>query len=114
MQADADFLRALLSGSDSVSGSPLWSPSPSDSGISEDPPSDQMDSPQRPESPPEDAQCFGTRPQIKADLETDVSIDLSESQMSTIKALMGHLVTSRVQLIILFVFINFIYTHKNI
>uniref|UniRef100_A0A8C9YUM1 cAMP responsive element binding protein 3-like 3a n=1 Tax=Sander lucioperca TaxID=283035 RepID=A0A8C9YUM1_SANLU len=45
-QADDDFLNALLSGSDSVSGSPLWSPSPSDSGISEDPPSDQMDSPQ--------------------------------------------------------------------
>uniref|UniRef100_A0A3B5LKK0 BZIP domain-containing protein n=1 Tax=Xiphophorus couchianus TaxID=32473 RepID=A0A3B5LKK0_9TELE len=46
-QADADFLNALLSGSDSVSASPLWSPSPSDSGISEDPPSDQMDSPQQ-------------------------------------------------------------------
>ncbi|XP_049588235.1 cyclic AMP-responsive element-binding protein 3-like protein 3-A isoform X3 [Syngnathus scovelli] len=53
-QADADFLNALLSGGESASGSPIWSPSPSDSGISEDPPSDQMDSPQRPESPPED------------------------------------------------------------
>lgn len=81
-QADDDFLNALLSGSDSVSGSPLWSPSPSDSGISEDPPSDQMDSPQRPESPPEDAQYFGARPQTKADLEAKVSIDLSESQIS--------------------------------
>uniref|UniRef100_A0A3B5B870 Cyclic AMP-responsive element-binding protein 3-like protein 3-B n=1 Tax=Stegastes partitus TaxID=144197 RepID=A0A3B5B870_9TELE len=55
-QADDYFLNALLSGSESVSASPLWSPSPSDSGISEDPPSDQMDSPQRPESPPGDTQ----------------------------------------------------------
>ncbi|XP_071343620.1 cyclic AMP-responsive element-binding protein 3-like protein 3-A isoform X2 [Trachinotus anak] len=76
-QADDDFLNALLSGSDSVSGSPLWSPSPSDSGISEDPPSDQMDSPQRPESPPGDAQYFSKRPQTKADLEANISIDLN-------------------------------------
>ncbi|KAI3368874.1 hypothetical protein L3Q82_025856, partial [Scortum barcoo] len=76
-QANDDFLNALLSGSDSVSGSPLWSPSPSDSGISEDPPSDQMDSPQRPESPHGDAQYVCTRPQTKTDLETNVSIDLN-------------------------------------
>uniref|UniRef100_UPI0037E72A40 cyclic AMP-responsive element-binding protein 3-like protein 3-A n=1 Tax=Semicossyphus pulcher TaxID=241346 RepID=UPI0037E72A40 len=76
-QADNDFLNALLSGSESVSGSPLWSPSPSDSGISEDPPSDHMDSPQRPESPPEEAQYFSTRPQTKAGLEADFSIDLN-------------------------------------
>ncbi|KAM9357569.1 cyclic AMP-responsive element-binding protein 3-like protein 3-A [Symphorus nematophorus] len=76
-QADSDFLNALLTGSDSVSGSPLWSPSPSDSGISEDPPSDQMDSPQRPESPPGDAQYFATGPQTKAALEANVSIDLN-------------------------------------
>ncbi|XP_056133748.1 cyclic AMP-responsive element-binding protein 3-like protein 3-B [Lampris incognitus] len=57
-ETDGDFLNALLRGSDSVSGSPLWSPSPSDSGISEDPPSDQLDSPQRPESPPEEPQYF--------------------------------------------------------
>ncbi|XP_069006032.1 cyclic AMP-responsive element-binding protein 3-like protein 3-A [Embiotoca jacksoni] len=76
-QADADFLNALLSGSDSVSTSPLWSPSPSDSGISEDPPSDQMDSPQRPESPPGDTQCFNTGSQTKAALEANVSIDLN-------------------------------------
>ncbi|CAL8268512.1 unnamed protein product [Arctogadus glacialis] len=58
--ADNDFLSALLSGSDSASGSPLWSPSPSDSGISEDPLSDQMDSPPRPGSPPPvTAQCSG-------------------------------------------------------
>ncbi|XP_056234934.1 cyclic AMP-responsive element-binding protein 3-like protein 3-A [Seriola aureovittata] len=77
-QADDDFLNALLSGSDSVSGSPLWSPSPSDSGISEDPTSDQMDSPQRPESPPGDAQYFSKRPQTKAALEANVSIDLND------------------------------------
>ncbi|KAJ0065160.1 hypothetical protein NL108_005647, partial [Boleophthalmus pectinirostris] len=52
-QANEDFLTALLSGSDSVRCcSPLWSPSHSDSGISEDPHSDHMDSPLRPESPP--------------------------------------------------------------
>lgn len=76
-QADSDFLNALLGGSNSVSASPLWSPSPSDSGISEDPPSDQMDSPQPPESPPEDTQCFGTKPQINDGLEANVSIDLN-------------------------------------
>uniref|UniRef100_A0A3Q3K9R9 BZIP domain-containing protein n=1 Tax=Monopterus albus TaxID=43700 RepID=A0A3Q3K9R9_MONAL len=76
-QADSDFLNALLSGSDSVSGSLLWSPSPSDSGISEDPPSDQMDSPQRPDSPPGDTQYFGTKPQSKAALEANASIDLN-------------------------------------
>ncbi|KAM3619014.1 uncharacterized protein V6R79_001720 [Siganus canaliculatus] len=72
-QADDDFLNALLTGNDSVSGSPLWSPSPSDSGISEDPPSDQMDSPLRPESPPEDGHYFATRPQTKAALEANTS-----------------------------------------
>ncbi|XP_028444365.1 cyclic AMP-responsive element-binding protein 3-like protein 3-A [Perca flavescens] len=76
-QADNDFIHALLSGRDSESGSPLWSPSPSDSGISEDPPSDQMDSPQRPESPPGDAQYFSKRPQTKADLEANVSTDFN-------------------------------------
>lgn len=79
-QADDDFLNALLTGSDSASGSPLWSPSPSDSGISEDPSSDQMDSPQRPDSPPADAQCFGSGPQTEASLKAEISIDLSESQ----------------------------------
>ncbi|XP_042339750.1 cyclic AMP-responsive element-binding protein 3-like protein 3-A [Plectropomus leopardus] len=74
-QADNDFLNALLSGNDSVSGSPVWSPSPSDSGISEDPPSDQMDSPQRPESPPEDTQYFGMMPQTKAALEANVNLN---------------------------------------
>lgn len=51
-QSSEDFLTALLSGSDSVPGSPLWSPSHSDSGISEDPHSDHLDSPLGPESPP--------------------------------------------------------------
>ncbi|XP_047231046.1 cyclic AMP-responsive element-binding protein 3-like protein 3-A [Girardinichthys multiradiatus] len=73
-QGDNDFLNTLLSGSDSVSASPLWSPSPSDSGISEDPPSDQMDSPQRPESPP-DEHFFATGPQAKAALEANISTD---------------------------------------
>uniref|UniRef100_A0A667WN76 cAMP responsive element binding protein 3-like 3a n=1 Tax=Myripristis murdjan TaxID=586833 RepID=A0A667WN76_9TELE len=81
-QADNDFLNALLSAGDSVSGSPLWSPSPSDSGISEDPPSDQMDSPQRPESPPEEAQYFSPQPQTKAALESNFSIDLSEAAVT--------------------------------
>ncbi|XP_070688099.1 cyclic AMP-responsive element-binding protein 3-like protein 3-A [Pempheris klunzingeri] len=76
-QADDNFLSVLLSGGDSVSGSPLWSPSPSDSGISEDPPSDQMDSPQRSESPPGDAQFFGMRPLTKAALDANVSTELN-------------------------------------
>ncbi|XP_069378328.1 cyclic AMP-responsive element-binding protein 3-like protein 3-A [Paralichthys olivaceus] len=76
-QADDDFLNALLSGNDSVSGSPLWSPSPSDSGISEDPPSDQMDSPQRPESPHRETLFFSKTPQTKAALEANVPIDLN-------------------------------------
>ncbi|CAL8253979.1 unnamed protein product [Merluccius merluccius] len=59
-QADNDFLNTLLSGSESASGSPLWSPSQSDSGISEDPLSDQMDSPRRPESPPVEVQYIST------------------------------------------------------
>lgn len=75
-QAEDDFLNALLSGSDSVSASPLWSPSPSDSGISDDPPSDQMDSPERPESPP-DAHFFGAGPQTKAILKGNVSTEPS-------------------------------------
>ncbi|TWW57760.1 cyclic AMP-responsive element-binding protein 3-like protein 3-A isoform X1 [Takifugu flavidus] len=58
-QADSDFLNTLLSAS--VSDSPVWSPNPSDSGISEDPPSDQVDSPQRPESPQGDAPYFAPR-----------------------------------------------------
>ncbi|XP_056271376.1 cyclic AMP-responsive element-binding protein 3-like protein 3-A isoform X1 [Pseudoliparis swirei] len=79
-QAGDDFLNVLLSGSECVAGSPLWPSSPSDSGISEDPPSDQMDSPRRPESPPRPprpAQYFSARPQTKAGLEARVSTDLN-------------------------------------
>ncbi|XP_051977454.1 cyclic AMP-responsive element-binding protein 3-like protein 3-A isoform X1 [Xyrauchen texanus] len=50
-QGSEDF-NALLGGCDSVSGSPDWSPSPSDSGISEDPHSDHIDSPPPTGSPP--------------------------------------------------------------
>lgn len=72
-QANDDFLTALLSGSDSVSGSPLWSPSHSDSGISEDPHSDHMDSPLRPESPPGgDTQHYISGIQNKSALEARI------------------------------------------
>uniref|UniRef100_H3ALA6 cAMP responsive element binding protein 3 like 3 n=1 Tax=Latimeria chalumnae TaxID=7897 RepID=H3ALA6_LATCH len=40
-----DFINSILGQGDSVSSSPLWSPAASDSGISEDPHSDQLDSP---------------------------------------------------------------------
>ncbi|KAL4658932.1 cyclic AMP-responsive element-binding protein 3-like protein 3-B isoform X1 [Arapaima gigas] len=50
-----DFLNVLLSSCDSVSESARWSPSPSDSGISEDPHSDHVDSPPPPDSPPLDS-----------------------------------------------------------
>ncbi|XP_065601992.1 cyclic AMP-responsive element-binding protein 3-like protein 3 isoform X2 [Cyrtonyx montezumae] len=40
-----DFLSSILGSGDSVSDSPSWSPGVSDSGVSEDPPSDQLDSP---------------------------------------------------------------------
>ncbi|MCJ8737754.1 hypothetical protein PDJAM_G00027610 [Pangasius djambal] len=56
-QGSEDFFNTLLSGTDSASGSPLWPPSPSDSGISEDPHSDQNDSPPPPGSPPLDP-CY--------------------------------------------------------
>uniref|UniRef100_A0A8C9UEU7 cAMP responsive element binding protein 3 like 3 n=1 Tax=Serinus canaria TaxID=9135 RepID=A0A8C9UEU7_SERCA len=42
-----DFLSSVLGSGDSVSDSPSWSPATSDSGVSEDPPSDQHDSPPR-------------------------------------------------------------------
>ncbi|XP_016395872.1 cyclic AMP-responsive element-binding protein 3-like protein 3-A [Sinocyclocheilus rhinocerous] len=51
-QGNEDFFNALLGGYDSVSGSPVWSPSPSDSGISEEPHSDHIDSPPPTASPP--------------------------------------------------------------
>lgn len=42
-----DFLSSVLGSGDSASDSPSWSPATSDSGVSEDPPSDQLDSPPR-------------------------------------------------------------------
>ncbi|KAM9369156.1 LOW QUALITY PROTEIN: cyclic AMP-responsive element-binding protein 3-like protein 3 [Phaethornis superciliosus] len=42
-----DFLSSILGSGDSVLDSPSWSPAASDSGVSEDPPSDQLDSPPR-------------------------------------------------------------------
>ncbi|XP_014372345.1 cyclic AMP-responsive element-binding protein 3-like protein 3 isoform X1 [Alligator sinensis] len=44
-QENEDFLSSLLGSGDSVSDSSAWSPAASDSGISEDPTSDQLDSP---------------------------------------------------------------------
>uniref|UniRef100_A0A3B1ICA1 cAMP responsive element binding protein 3-like 3b n=1 Tax=Astyanax mexicanus TaxID=7994 RepID=A0A3B1ICA1_ASTMX len=50
---DDHFLDSLLCMSECLSdpGSPLWAPSPCDSGISEDPPSDQRETPPPPSSP---------------------------------------------------------------
>ncbi|KAM4657359.1 cyclic AMP-responsive element-binding protein 3-like protein 3 [Amazona ochrocephala] len=44
-QDSDDFLSSILGSGDSASGSPSWSPATSDSGVCEDPPSDQLDSP---------------------------------------------------------------------
>ncbi|KAM6041896.1 cyclic AMP-responsive element-binding protein 3-like protein 3 [Chlamydotis macqueenii] len=44
-QDSEDFLSSILGSGDSTSDSPGWSPATSDSGVSEDPPSDQLDSP---------------------------------------------------------------------
>ncbi|KAL4608072.1 cyclic AMP-responsive element-binding protein 3-like protein 3-B [Arapaima gigas] len=69
----SDFLDVLLTGPDSLSGSPVWSHSPSDSGISEDPPSDHIDSPLPPDSPAFHAMSL---PPSQRDHEVDVAIDL--------------------------------------
>ncbi|XP_075759128.1 cyclic AMP-responsive element-binding protein 3-like protein 3 isoform X2 [Pelodiscus sinensis] len=45
-QENEDFLSSILGSGDSSADSPNWSPAASDSGISEDPNSDQLDSPQ--------------------------------------------------------------------
>ncbi|XP_062311117.1 cyclic AMP-responsive element-binding protein 3-like protein 3-A [Osmerus eperlanus] len=71
-QHGEDFLHVILCGNDSVSGSPLWPPSPSDSGISEDPPS-----PQRPESPPNKPPHTRPLPGGRAALEQDWTISLN-------------------------------------
>ncbi|KAM9515807.1 cyclic AMP-responsive element-binding protein 3-like protein 3 isoform 1-T1 [Guaruba guarouba] len=44
-QDSEDFLSSILGSGDSASGSPSWSPATSDSGVCEDPSSDQLDSP---------------------------------------------------------------------
>ncbi|XP_063003161.1 cyclic AMP-responsive element-binding protein 3-like protein 3 [Elgaria multicarinata webbii] len=44
-QENEDFINSILGPSDAVLDSPSWSPAASDSGISEDPHSDQLDSP---------------------------------------------------------------------
>ncbi|KAG9350599.1 hypothetical protein JZ751_024488 [Albula glossodonta] len=74
-----DFLNVLLRGGDSVSGSPQWSPSPSDSGISEDPHSDHMDSPPPPDNLPMELYHFNTLPRTKSAMDAvdpNFSIDL--------------------------------------
>ncbi|XP_030629650.1 cyclic AMP-responsive element-binding protein 3-like protein 3-B [Chanos chanos] len=53
-----NFLDTLLGVTDSTSDSPLWASSPCDSGISEDPVSDHLDSPQMPASPLFDSSVF--------------------------------------------------------
>ncbi|KFW76358.1 Cyclic AMP-responsive element-binding protein 3-like 3, partial [Manacus vitellinus] len=47
VQDSEDFLSSILGSGDSASDSPSWSSATSDSGVSEDPPSDQHDSPPR-------------------------------------------------------------------
>ncbi|TRY62306.1 hypothetical protein DNTS_025852 [Danionella cerebrum] len=70
MPADGteDFFNALLGGQDSISESSAWSPSPSDSGMSEGPHSDQIDSPPPPQpSPPMEPQMIMSQTQHKVD-----------------------------------------------
>ncbi|XP_012677148.2 cyclic AMP-responsive element-binding protein 3-like protein 3-A [Clupea harengus] len=76
-QGTEDFLSALLSGPDT--GSPQWSPSRSDSGISEDLHSDHMDSPLPPQSPLLESQYIHPLPHPKPldPMETDLPIDLN-------------------------------------
>lgn len=82
-QSNEDFLSALLSGVDppsSTSGSPQWSPSRSDSGISDDLVSDHMDSPMAPHSPPVDSQFIYPSPQASNTLdhtEAELPIDMN-------------------------------------
>lgn len=77
-QSNEDFLNALLSGADSGSGSPQWSPSRSDSGISEDLHSDHVDSPLPPHSPPMESQYVYPNPiALNKPMETHLPIDLN-------------------------------------
>ncbi len=90
-----NFLDSLLQASDGVSQpcSPLWVPSPSDSGISDDTPSDHLDSPPLPLPPT--SPLFDTvfLPQLLifflsifssrtvTNTEPDISIDLGENAL---------------------------------
>lgn len=78
-QGNEDFFNALLDGCDSVSGSPVWSPSPSDSGISEDPHSDHIDSPPPNTSPPVEPHVVIS--QAQHNLATNFPFDFSEYQV---------------------------------
>ncbi|KAK7137043.1 hypothetical protein R3I93_017191 [Phoxinus phoxinus] len=74
-QGNEDFLNALIGGCDSVSESPVWSPSPSDSGISEDPHSDHIDSPPPTASPPVEP-CIAIS-QTQHNLETNFPFEMN-------------------------------------
>uniref|UniRef100_A0A9J8A890 cAMP responsive element binding protein 3-like 3b n=1 Tax=Cyprinus carpio carpio TaxID=630221 RepID=A0A9J8A890_CYPCA len=86
-----NFLDSLLQASDGVSHScsPLWVPSPSDSGISDDTPSDHLESPPLPTSPLFDTvflpqhphllpQHLQQRDALVLNTEPDISIDLAD------------------------------------
>ncbi|XP_016396205.1 cyclic AMP-responsive element-binding protein 3-like protein 3-A isoform X3 [Sinocyclocheilus rhinocerous] len=86
-----NFLDSLLQGSDGVSQpcSPLWVPSPSDSGISDDTPSDHLDSPPPSASPLFNSIFLPQHPHLLpqhlqqqdapvANTEPDISIDLED------------------------------------
>lgn len=78
-QGNEDFFSALLDGYDSVSGSPVWSPSPSDSGTSEDPHSDHIESP-----PPTASPLLNPRivvSQAQHNLDTNFPFNFSEYQV---------------------------------
>lgn len=75
-QGNEDFFNALIGGCDSVSGSPVWSPSHSDSGISEDPHSDHIDSPPSNASPPMEPRIVVS--QTQHNLNTNFPFDFSE------------------------------------
>lgn len=78
-QGNEDFFNALLGGYDSVSGSPVWSPSPSDSGISEDPHSDHIDSPPPTASPPLEPRIVVS--QAQHNLDANFPFNFSEYQV---------------------------------
>ncbi|KAL2089911.1 hypothetical protein ACEWY4_014599 [Coilia grayii] len=86
-QGSEDFLSALLSGPDSASGSPQWSPSRSDSGISDDLHSDHMDSPMPPQTPPFENQYIYPSPQAAPldPAEANLSIDMNGWEPSVLQ-----------------------------